>query len=65
MLKQITPFEPIFHLNQKAETLRRLEDGRWQVTTSAGVVLEAPTALIAAGVGSFLPRRLASVQRSS
>ena len=58
LLAQIRPFEPHFHLSQQAETLERLEDGRWRIATSAGQVFEAPTVVIAAGAGSFVPRRL-------
>jgi thioredoxin reductase (NADPH) len=58
LMEQIRPFEPRFHLNQQAEALERLEDGRWRLTTSIGTVLEAPTIVIAAGAGSFVPRRL-------
>jgi len=58
LLRQIKPFEPGFHLNQQVETLDRLDDGRWRVTTSAGQAFEAPTVVIAAGAGSFVPRRL-------
>jgi thioredoxin reductase (NADPH) len=57
LMKQIAPFEPTFHLSQQAERLERLE-GRWRVTTSIGQVLEAPAIVIAAGAGSFVPRRL-------
>lgn len=58
LLEQIKPFEPQFHLSQQVETLDRLEDGRWRIGTSAGQVFEAPTVVIAAGAGSFVPRRL-------
>ena len=58
LMRQIKPFEPGFHLNQQVETLEHLDDGRWRVTTSAGQAFEAPTVVIAAGAGSFVPRRL-------
>lgn len=58
LMKQIEPFEPVFHLNQQADAVERTEDGRWRLTTSIGTVLEAPTVVIAAGAGSFVPRRL-------
>jgi thioredoxin reductase (NADPH) len=58
LLEQIKPFAPRFHLSQQAERLERLEDGRWRLTTSVGTVLEAPTIVVAAGAGSFVPRRL-------
>jgi thioredoxin reductase (NADPH) len=58
LLKQIKPFEPVFHLNQQAETLERTADGAWRVTTSTGQIFEAPAVVIAAGAGSFVPRKL-------
>jgi thioredoxin reductase (NADPH) len=58
LMKQIRPFEPVFHFSQQAERLERLDDGRWRLTTSLGQVFEAPVIVIAAGAGSFVPRRL-------
>jgi thioredoxin reductase (NADPH) len=58
LLEQIRPFEPHFHLSQQADTLERLEDGRWRIATSTGQVFEAPALVVAAGAGSFVPRRL-------
>jgi thioredoxin reductase (NADPH) len=58
LMAQIRPFEPVFHLNQQAERLDHLEDDRWRLTTSEGLVLEAPVLVIAAGAGSFVPRRI-------
>lgn len=58
LMEQARPFAPEFHLNQQAESLTRLEDGHWRLVTSAGTVLEAPVIVIAAGAGSFVPRRL-------
>ena len=58
LMQQIEPFYPVFHLNQQADVLERTEDEKWRLTTSIGTVLEAPTIVIAAGAGSFVPRRL-------
>ena len=57
LMEQIRPFSPGFHLNQMAESLTRLPDGRWQVTTDMGTVLEAPVVVVAAGGGSFVPKK--------
>ncbi|MCB9990519.1 MAG: NAD(P)/FAD-dependent oxidoreductase [Rhodospirillales bacterium] len=57
LMKQIEPFEPTFHLSQMAEKLEKLENGNWQLTTDAGTVLEAPVIVIAAGGGSFMPKK--------
>jgi thioredoxin reductase (NADPH) len=58
LMDQIKPFEPAFHLKQQAERLERLADGRFRLVTSEGTVFEAPVVVIAAGAGSFVPRRL-------
>ncbi len=58
LMQQIEPFNPTFHLNQQADAVERTNDGKWRLTTSIGTVLEAPAVVIAAGAGSFVPRRL-------
>ncbi len=58
LMEQIKPFEPVFHLRQQAERLERLDDGRWRLATTAGTVFEASVVVIAAGAGSFVPRRI-------
>ncbi|MEZ5935327.1 MAG: NAD(P)/FAD-dependent oxidoreductase [Alphaproteobacteria bacterium] len=58
LMQQIEPFKPTFHLNQQADAIERTDDGKWRLTTSIGTVLEAPAIVIAAGAGSFVPRRL-------
>ena len=57
LLEQIHPFHPSFHFAEMANTLARLPDGRWQLSTDAGTVLIAPVVVIAAGGGSFVPKR--------
>jgi thioredoxin reductase (NADPH) len=57
LMEQIKPFSPVFHLNQMAESLTRTEDGKWRLTTDAGVVLESTVVVIAAGGGSFVPKK--------
>ena len=57
LLKQCAPFNPAFHLQQQVQTLQRVDE-RWRVTTDAGSVLEAPNIVIAAGGGSFVPKKL-------
>ncbi len=64
LMQQIRPFEPTFHFRQQAERLERIEKG-WRVTTSAGTVFEAPAVVIAAGAGSFVPRRMPLPEASS
>ena len=57
LLEQIAPFDPVFHYGQMAEGLERLDDGSWLLTTSEGTKLNAPVIVIAAGGGSFVPKR--------
>ncbi len=57
LMKQIEPFHPTFTLGERAETLERLEDNRFKVTTNKGTVHVAPVVAIAGGLGSFEPRK--------
>jgi len=58
LMKQIEPFKPQFHLGEEVVEFARREDGRFKVGTTAGKVFNAGTVVIAAGVGSFQPRRI-------
>ena len=57
LMAQIEPFDPIFHFQQMAEKLERLDDGTWRLTTNTGTVFEAICIIIAAGGGSFMPKK--------
>jgi thioredoxin reductase (NADPH) len=56
-MEQIEPFKPGFTLGERAETLEELPDGSFRVTTNRGTVHEAKVIAIAAGLGSFEPRK--------
>lgn len=56
LLQQIQPFKPVFHFNQMAEKLEKTDSG-WQVTTDAGAVITGKAVIIAAGGGSFIPKK--------
>ena len=56
LLEQIKPFHPTFHFSQMAEKLEKTAQG-WRVTTDAGTVIEAKVVVIAAGGGSFMPKK--------
>lgn len=58
LLEQIKPFKPGMHLGQEVTEVQRQENGRFRVVTSAGTVFDAGAVVIAAGVGSFQPRKL-------
>lgn len=57
LLEQIRPFSPVFHFNEQAETLVPNGDGRWRLGTSCGKTFLAQVVVIAAGGGSFTPKR--------
>ena len=59
LLQQAKPFNTTFHLGQEVTELRPLADGKFMVGTSARKQLIARAVVIAGGVGSFQPRRLA------
>jgi thioredoxin reductase (NADPH) len=59
LLEQAKPFHATFHLGQEVTELQLLEGGKFHVATSSGTRLIAGAVVIAAGVGSFQPRRLA------
>lgn len=56
LLEQIKPFHPVFHFGERVETLRRVEGG-FDVQTDGGVSFFAKVIVIAAGGGSFTPKR--------
>ena len=56
LMEQIKPFGAEFHFSQRVETLERL-DGGFRISTDAGTVIEAKVVVIAAGGGSFTPKR--------
>jgi thioredoxin reductase (NADPH) len=57
LMEQIAPFEPTFHLGQMAVALSKTEDGFWRLTTDLGTVIESKVIVIAAGGGSFMPKK--------
>jgi thioredoxin reductase (NADPH) len=57
LMEQIKPFGPTFHFGQMAESLTKTPEGKWRLTTDRGTVLEAPVVVVAAGGGSFVPKK--------
>ena len=56
-MKQIEPFQPGFTLGERAETIEKLDNGSFLVTTNKGTIYQAPIVAIAGGLGSFEPRK--------
>jgi len=57
LMAQAKPFGPTFHLNEMIETIEKIGDPLFRVTTDQGKVFEAKIVVIAAGGGSFQPKR--------
>jgi thioredoxin reductase (NADPH) len=57
LMAQIKPFGPVLHLNEMVETIERIGDPLFRVKTDIGNVFEAKVVVIAAGGGSFQPKR--------
>jgi thioredoxin reductase (NADPH) len=57
LMEQIKPFHPTFHLNEMVETIEKIGDPGFRVTTDRGQVFEVKIVVIAAGGGSFQPKR--------
>ncbi len=57
LMEQIKSFEPTFTLGERADTIEKLEDGTFIVTTNKGTKHKAPVVAIAGGLGSFEPRK--------
>jgi thioredoxin reductase (NADPH) len=57
LLEQIKPFHPQFHFSEVANALSKLPDGRWLLSTDAGTEIAAPVVVVAAGGGTFVPKR--------
>jgi thioredoxin reductase (NADPH) len=58
LLEQIKPFGAEFHFGQEVTSLAMQDDGSFVLETSSGTRFAAKTVVIAAGLGSFQPRRL-------
>jgi thioredoxin reductase (NADPH) len=57
LMEQIKPFNPQFHLSEMVEKVEKIGDPLFRVTTDQGKVFECKVVVIAAGGGSFQPKR--------
>ncbi|MBI1386707.1 MAG: SidA/IucD/PvdA family monooxygenase [Rhizobiales bacterium] len=55
--EQIAPFGATFHYNRRVDRLERLADGRFKLVTDMDEAFIAKVVVIAAGGGSFTPKR--------
>ena len=58
LIKQIKPFNIKFHLNERVEEVKRVNN-KWIIKTNKNKEFETPNIIIAGGVGSFEPRKFA------
>ncbi|MDC0498633.1 NAD(P)/FAD-dependent oxidoreductase [Alphaproteobacteria bacterium] len=58
LLAQAKPFKPVYHLRQQVEKIEKLESNEWLVMTSLNQTIQAKCIVIAAGAGSFVPRKI-------
>jgi thioredoxin reductase (NADPH) len=56
LMRQIKPFNPVFHFGEMVSELQRTENG-FRVTTDTGTTIGCKVVVIAAGGGSFQPKR--------
>ncbi|MDX2258163.1 MAG: NAD(P)/FAD-dependent oxidoreductase [Hyphomicrobiaceae bacterium] len=57
LMEQIKPFAPTLHLGERIDVLSREPDGRFRLVTDRDTVFLAKVVIIAAGGGSFTPKR--------
>ncbi|MFQ5564646.1 MAG: NAD(P)/FAD-dependent oxidoreductase [Parvularculaceae bacterium] len=57
LVEQISPFAPVFHLNEMAVSLDKTDGGEWRIATDLDTTITAPVVVIAAGGGSFQPKK--------
>jgi thioredoxin reductase (NADPH) len=57
LLQQIKPFNAQYHLQEMVESVEKIGDPLFRVTTDQGKVFESKIVVIAAGGGSFQPKR--------
>jgi thioredoxin reductase (NADPH) len=57
LMEQIKPFNPVIHLGEMVTTIQNIGDPLYRVTTDAGKAFECKSVVIAAGGGSFQPKR--------
>jgi thioredoxin reductase (NADPH) len=58
LLQQIKPFKAPLHLGHEVVEFARTPQGRFHIATAGGTRFDAGAVVIAAGLGSFQPRRL-------
>ena len=57
LMEQIAPFKPGFTFGERAETIEKVDDKMFLLTTNRWTKIQAPVIAIAGGLGCFEPRK--------
>src|SRR5512139_2626870 len=57
LMQQIKPFNPTFHLGEMVSGIENIGEPLYRITTTGGKAFECKAVIIAAGGGSFQPKR--------
>ncbi|HHG89039.1 MAG TPA: NAD(P)/FAD-dependent oxidoreductase [Devosia sp.] len=57
LMQQIAPFNPVFHYNRMIVSVEKRDDGSFRVTDDEGQGFVCKVVVVAAGGGSFQPKR--------
>jgi thioredoxin reductase (NADPH) len=57
LMEQIKPFGPVFHFQDMVQTIQKIGDPLFRVRTEQGKEFECKVVVVAAGGGSFQPKR--------
>lgn len=57
LMEQIKPFHPTFTIGERVESIDKQDDGSFTLTGNEGTQINAKVIVIAAGLGSFEPRK--------
>ncbi len=57
LMEQIAPFNPEFTLGERAESIEKVDEKMFELTTNRGTKIQAPVIAIAGGLGCFEPRK--------
>lgn len=57
LMEQIKPFHPTFTIGERVESIDKQEDGSFNLKSNEGTQINAKVIVIAAGLGSFEPRK--------
>ncbi len=57
LMLQIEPFKPTFTLGERVETIQRIEDNSFIISTNENTQVHAKVLVIAGGLGCFEPRK--------